>query len=129
MNKDSNSSVRNSTHSSGFDSRSIAAWLFGLVVIWTGLERSVEAVAFKPNAFFFGLVCGLMAIAAAFLFRWKLQWPAYIVSVITFVFVCGFYTYCFVIQPDKDATMRVARVILASIAFISFVGLAPSQKQ
>ena len=86
-------------------------------------------MAFKPNAFFFGLVCGLMAVAAAFLFRWKLQWPAYIVSVITFVFVCGFYTYCFVIQPDKDATMRVARVILASIAFISFVGLAPSQKQ
>ena len=111
-----------------FDFRWLAAWLFGLVVIWTGLSRSVEAMEFKPNSFFFCLVCGLIAIAAAYLFRAKRERTALVLSAVAFVLVCGFYTWCFIKQPDKDATWRVARVILASIGFITFVTLPRRKK-
>jgi len=110
------------------DFRWFAAWLFGLIVIWTGLSRSVEALAFKPNSFFFCLACGLIAIAAAWFFRARRERIALALSVVAFVLVFGFYTWCFIKQPEKDATIRVARVIVASVGFISYVAFPHRKK-
>ena len=92
--------------------------LYGLLVIWTGLQRGIEAQAFKPNALFFGLVMGIAAIAAGFLFRLEKRLAAWITALVATVFVLGFYFTCFVGQPEKDATYRVAVIILASIAHL-----------
>ncbi len=92
--------------------------VYGLIVIWTGLHRGIEAKAFKPNALFFCLVTGLAAIAAGFLFRLEKRLAAWITALAAVVFVLGFYFTCFVGQPDKDASYRVGIVILASIAYL-----------
>ena len=92
--------------------------LYGLLVIWTGLHRGIEAKAFKPNALFFCLVTGLAAIAAGFLFRLGKRLAAWITALISTVVVLGFYFSCFVGDPEKDASYRVAVVILASIAYL-----------
>ena len=43
--------------------------LFGLFVIWTGLHRGIEAVAYKPNALWFCMATGVMGIMGGFLYR------------------------------------------------------------
>jgi len=91
--------------------------LYGLLVIWTGLLRGIEAGAFKPNALFFCLVMGAAAIAAGFLFRFGKNLAAWIAALAAAAIVFSFYFSCFVGQPEKDATHRVALAILASIAY------------
>ncbi len=95
--------------------------LYGLLVIWTGLQRGIEAKAFKPNALFFCLVMGVAAIAAGFLFRFEKRLAAWITALVATLIVLGFYFTCFVSQPEKDATYRVGIIILASIGHL--VGL------
>jgi uncharacterized membrane protein HdeD (DUF308 family) len=95
--------------------------LFGLFVIWTGLLRCIEAQAFKPNAFWFCLTMGLVAIAAGFVFRIGKTKAATILALIAGVVVLGFYLNCLIKQPEKDATYRVGLAIVASFAQIAFV--------
>ena len=95
--------------------------LFGLFVIWTGLLRSVEAQEFKPNAFYFCLTMGLIAIAAAFLYRLDRSTIATVVGAAAGALVLGFYVYCFIKQPEKDANVRVALVIVAGFAQLAFL--------
>jgi hypothetical protein len=100
--------------------------LFGLFVIWTGLLRSIEAVAFKPNAFYFCLTTGLLAIVAGYLFRLDHQKIATGLAFLTGAMVLGFYLYCFILQPEKDANVRVGLVIVAAFAHLSLVCLPKS---
>jgi hypothetical protein len=44
-------------------------FLYGLHIVWTGFQSGIEEKAYKPNALWFCLVMGLIAISAAFLFR------------------------------------------------------------
>ena len=90
--------------------------LYGLLTVWTGLWRGIEAQAYKPNALWFGLVMGAVAIAAGFLFRLGRDLPGAITALVAVAFVLGFYFHCFVSQPEKDATFRVGIIIVASIA-------------
>ena len=101
--------------------------IFGLFVVWTGLLRSVEAQAFKPNAFYFCLTMGLIAIAAGFVYRLDRRIIATCIAVAAGAMVLGFYVYCFIKQPEKDANIRVALVIVAALAQLSLV-LLPSKK-
>ena len=101
--------------------------LFGLFVIWTGLLRCIEAQAFKPNAFWFCLTMGLIAIAAGYAYRIGQTKIATVVAVFAGVFVLAFYVYCLITQPEKDATYRVAMVIVAALAQISFILLPQRQ--
>lgn len=103
--------------------------LYGLLVIWTGLQRGIEAQAFKPNALFFCLVTGLAAIAAGFLFRLDKRLAAWIAALAATVFVLGFYFACFVGDPEKDASYRVGVAILASIAYLVALFLPPARSQ
>ena len=98
--------------------------LYGLFMIWTGLLRSIEAQAFKPNAFYFCMVVGALSIIGAFLFRSQRRWPATIVTAIAAGTALVFYLSCFIGQPDKDASVRVALAIVASIAELCVVGTA-----
>jgi len=100
--------------------------LFGLFVIWTGLLRSIEALAFKPNAFYFCLTMGLVAILAAFVYRMNRPKIATCIAVSAGAMVLGFYLYCFITQPEKDANVRVALVIVAAFAQLALV-LLPKQ--
>lgn len=100
---------------------------FGLFVVWTGLLRSVEAQEFKPNAFYFCLTMGLIAIAAGFVYRLDRRVIATCIAVAAGAMVLGFYVYCFIKQPDKDANIRVALVIVAALAQLSLV-LLPAKK-
>ncbi len=102
--------------------------LYGLLVIWTGLQSGIEAKAFKPNALFFCLVTGVAAIAAGFLFRLEKCLAAWITALTSTIFVLGFYFTCFVEQPEKDATYRVGVVILASIAYLVTLFLPPTKR-
>ncbi len=89
--------------------------LYGLLTIWTGLWRGIEAHAYKPNALWFCLVMGVIAIAAGFLYRMNKRPLAMITALVAVVFVLSFYFYCFIAQPEKDATFRVGVAIVASI--------------
>ncbi|MEK6236211.1 MAG: hypothetical protein N2C14_16010 [Planctomycetales bacterium] len=96
--------------------------LYGLLVIGTGLMRSVDAGTFKPNAFGFCMVMGLTAIAAGYLLRvgkWKVGVG---VAFLATASVLAFYLNCFITQ-DSDATLRVASAILASIAELCVITL------
>jgi len=89
--------------------------LYGLLTIWTGLWRGIEAQAYKPNALWFCLVTGTAAIAAGFLYRMNKRRAAMITALVAVVLVLGFYFYSFIAQPEKDATYRVGLIIVASI--------------
>ncbi len=100
---------------------------FGLFVIWTGLLRSIEAQAFKPNAFYFCLAMGLIAIMAAFIYRLDRASLATCLAVASGAMVLGFYLYCFIKQPEKDANIRVGLVIVAAFGQLALV-LLPNRK-
>ena len=102
--------------------------LFGLFVIWTGLLRSIEAQAFKPNAFWFCLTMGLVSIAAGFLFRIHKTKIGTGVAILAGIVVLAFYLNCLIKQPEKDATVRVALAIVASIAHLSLILLPSPEK-
>jgi len=106
--------------------KSYIAILFGLVVIWTGLLRSIEAQAFKPNAFWFCLTMGLIAIAGGYLIRLERSRIGIMVAAFAGIVVLVFYVNCLIKQPEKDATYRVAIAILAAIAELSFLFLPGS---
>lgn len=97
--------------------------LFGLFVIWTGLLRSIEAQAFKPNAFWFCMTMGLVAISAGFLFRMGKTKIGTGVGLFAGIVVLAFYLYCLIKQPEKDATVRVGLAIVAAIAELALVML------
>ena len=101
--------------------------LFGLFVIWTGLLRCVEAQAFKPNAFFFCLAMGIVALLAGFAFRLGREKTAIAMAAISGAIVLAFYLYCLIKQPEKDANVRVSLVIVASFAQLTFM-LLPREK-
>jgi hypothetical protein len=98
-----------------------ASIIFGLVLIGTGLLRSVEAQAFKPNAFWFCLITGLLAIGAGYLFRMDKSRAGTAVAVMTSLLVVLFYMYCLITQPEKDATYRVCIALLAGFTELSLV--------
>ncbi|QEG21879.1 hypothetical protein [Mariniblastus fucicola] len=95
--------------------RFILTILYGLFMIWTGLLRSIEAQAFKPNAFYFCLVVGLLSVVGGFLFRAQRRWMATIVTLVASGIALTFYLSCFIGQPEKDASVRVALAIVASL--------------
>ena len=97
--------------------------LYGLLTIWTGLWRGIEAQAYKPNALWFCLAMGLVAIAGGFLYRMKKERAAMITTLVAVVLILGFYFTMFVSQPEKDASYRVGLLILASIAELVVVFL------
>ena len=96
--------------------RWLATILYGLLTIWTGLWRGIEAQAYKPNALWFGLVMGVTAIAAGFLYRMNKHLAGTITALVATVLVLGFYFTTFISQPEKDATYRVGIIIVASVA-------------
>ncbi len=95
--------------------------LFGLFVIWTGLLRGIEAQAYKPNSLWFCLAMGMLCIAAGFLFRMEKSRIAASVGTFAALVVLAFYFYCFVAQPEKDASYRVGLIIVASIGYLSAI--------
>ncbi len=101
---------------------------FGLFVIWTGILRSIEAQAFKPNAFWFCFVMGLLAIAGGYLFRLERRRMAIAVAVLAGGIVLSFYVNCLVVQPEKDASYRVGLVIVAAVAHLAFAVLPASRE-
>jgi hypothetical protein len=102
--------------------------LFGLFIIWTGLLRSIEAQEFKPNSFWFCVVAGSLAIAAGFLFRLNRNWLGWIFAMLAVAPVLSFYVYCFISQPEKDATYRVGLAIIAAIAELCVIMLPRSRE-
>ena len=97
-------------------SRDVLTILYGLHIIWTGLLRNIEAAAYKPNALWFCLVMGLIAIAAGFLFRKGLNRTATIVGLLATAVIFCFYFREFICEPETEATYRVGSIILSSIA-------------
>ena len=102
--------------------KSNIAIVYGLFMIWTGLYRSIEAEAFKPNAFWFCTVVGLLAIAGAYLIRFRVA-AGLILTSLAAGSAAAFYIRCFMIQPEKDATVRVALAIVASLGVLAFLWL------
>ena len=100
--------------------------LYGLYVIWTGLWRGIEAVAYKPNALWFCTVMGILALVAAVCYRVDRRKLAAGLALVSAVIVLAFYLYCFIKQPEKDANVRVGLVIIAAIAEIMVV-VMPNQ--
>lgn len=111
----------------------IERWLltifFGLHLVWTGLQASIDAGQYKPNALWFCLVTGLLVMGGAFLLRTgKLTAGRWVAGpVVALVF--GFYLFCFITAPE-DANLRVGLIILASLAeaVVLFLPAAPRQR-
>ena len=101
--------------------RFILTIVYGLFLIWTGLLRSIEAQAFKPNAFYFCFVVGILSIVGGFLFRAGKRWPAIVLTAIAAGTALVFYMNCFIVQPEKDASVRVALAIVASVGQLCVV--------
>lgn len=102
--------------------------LYGLLVIWTGLLRGIEAKAYKPNALWFCLATGIAAIAAGFLYRLERRLAAAITALAAVAMVLGFYFFCFISKPEEDASYRVGAVILASVAELVVVFLPAARE-
>ena len=90
--------------------------LYGLHIVWTGLQANIQAKAYKADALWFCLVMGAAAIGASILYRagrnsaaWKLA--GFVVAV-----VFGFYLFCLIKHPEEDATLRVGLIIISSVA-------------
>jgi hypothetical protein len=94
--------------------RWIVALLYGLHIVWTGLQAGINAKAYKPNALWFCLVMGLASIAAAYLFRAGRSTVAKGLSFFVTALVFGFYLYCFIKHPAEDANLRVGLAILGA---------------
>lgn len=103
--------------------------LYGLLIIWTGLQRGIEAQAYKPNALWFCLAMGAVAITAGFLYRLEKRTAATITALAAVAIVFGFYFTCFISQPEKDATYRVGAIILASVAELVVVLLPAPRRE
>ena len=103
--------------------RDLLTIAYGLHVIWTGLLRNIEAQAYKPNALWFCLVMGLVAIAAGYLLRLGKTRAGTATAAGSVAFVLGFYVYSFVSDPAADATVRVGAMILSSIAEVVVLSL------
>ena len=102
--------------------------LYGLFVIWTGLARSVEAHAFKPNAFWFCLITGLLAVSAGYALKAEKRWLGRVLALTATLIVLGYYTFTFINEAESDASTRVALVIIASIGSLC-VATLPQQSQ
>ena len=94
---------------------------YGLCVISVGLLRSIMAHEFKPNSFWFGIVAGTIAIIAGHFLKAEKPKLGMFLATLAVVPVLAFYLHCFVTQPEKDATLRVGFVIVASIAQICVI--------
>jgi hypothetical protein len=97
--------------------------LFGLLTIWTGLWRGIEAQAYKPNALWFCMVTGLIAVAAGYLYRLDKRVPAAIAGGSAGTVVLLFYLHSFITNPEGDATFRVALIIVGAIGQLVVVTL------
>lgn len=98
---------------------------YGLLIIWTGLLRGIEAKAYKPNALWFCMFMGFLAIFAGFLYRLEKRLLASVLGIITLSIVFSFYLKSFMTNPQEDATYRVGLIILASIAELVVILLPP----
>lgn len=110
------------------DWRWLFTFVFALIVIWTGLLRCIEAQEFKPNAFYFCGVTGVMAIAAGFLYWMRKPKLATIFGLASAGFVLGYYLFTFTADPEIDANYRVGVAIIAAIAELIVV-LLPSRPE
>ncbi len=110
-------------------SRWLFTILYGLLTIWTGLWRGIEAQAYKPDALWFCLVMGVVAIAAGFLYRMEKRLAGTITVLVSVACVLGFYFYSFIAQPEKHATFRDGLIILASIGELVVVFLPNAASQ
>lgn len=104
--------------------------VFALLVIWVGLWRGVEAGEYKPNSLWFCMTAGLLSIAGGFLFRLNQNTLAMGLATFSAAIILLFYLYCFIKQPEKDATFRVALAITVSIGQLSvlFLPRSPLEK-
>jgi len=100
-----------------------ATILFGLLTIWTGLLRGIEAQAYKPSALWFCLVMGLLAIAAGYLYRLERRTAATALAGSSGAMVLSFYLHAFITAPAEDATVRVGVVIVGAIAHLAITYL------
>ena len=116
--------VLNDQRTSGHDWKWSWTMLFGLYVIWTGLWRCIDAVAYKPNALWFCMATGLIAIAASYLYRIGRIKAASGVALVSAGAILAFYLYCLIVQPEKDASVRVALAIVASVGELCVVATA-----
>ena len=105
------------------DWRWLFTFAFALVVIWTGLERCIEAAAFKPNAFYFCGATGLMGIVSGFLFWLGKTKSARLLGLLAAGFVFGYYLFTFVSEPKVDANHRVGTAIMAALIELIVVTL------
>lgn len=103
--------------------RWLFTFVFALIVIWTGLHRCIEAQEFKPNAFYFCFVTGIMAIGAGFLYWQGKDKLAMVLGLVAAGFVFGYYLFTFITQPEQDANYRVGTAIIAAIAQLIVVSL------
>lgn len=100
--------------------------VYGHLIIATGLLRGIEARAYKPNALWFCTVMGVLAITSGFLYRLKRTRAGAVLALVVCGVVLSFYSYCFVSQPEKDASFRVGAIILASVAQVVVI-LLPAE--
>jgi hypothetical protein len=109
--------------------RCLLTVLYALHLFWTGLWRSIEAHAFKPNAFYFCLTFALIALAGAYLYRIGKDKAATAVTGVTVLIVLAFYIYCFVTNAAEDASFRVALIIITSVAELVVISFPPARQR
>ena len=106
--------------------RWLAVVIYGLFILWTGLQRSIEAAAFKPNAFFFCGVMSLLAIAGAYLIKGGFDRSGRIIASFAAVVALAYYLSSFMLAPQDDATVRVGLAIVSSLAALIALTLPKS---
>lgn len=121
--------MKNSAELQSRDWRWLFTFAFALIVIWTGLHRCILAAAFKPNAFYFCLVTGLMGIGSGFLFWLEKSKTARLLGLLSAGFVLGYYLFTFVSSPENDANYRVALAIMAALVELIVVTLPERQEK
>ena len=94
--------------------KQLATFLYGFVVIGVGLWRHLET-GDSPQAIWFGIAMGLLAIAGAALLSLKRKLPGYILIALSLCFVSGWFLYRMFTHQSDGSSMRVILVISASV--------------
>lgn len=102
---------------------------YAMIMLWIGIQRCIDAQAFKPNAFWFCVAVGGLSIVAGYLFRLRHVTIARLVGSVASLMALSFYVYCLIVQPEKDANVRVGMAIVASAGYLSLILLPASDRE
>ncbi|MBA7577751.1 hypothetical protein ES708_19606 [subsurface metagenome] len=101
--------------------------IYGLLVMGIGIWRNIQT-GHSPEALWFGLVMGTIAIIGGILLVLKKRIPAYIVTFVAIGFVGGWFLYRILTHSSDGVTSLRVWIILVATVTETIILLNPVRK-